>query len=309
MINAETINKELLNHFPGNNLIHEMCRYQLNSTGKRLRALIPQLVYESYEANSSNHQTLSIALCCEILHNATLVHDDIQDQDEFRRGIPTVWKKFGLSHAIDCGNYLFQSAYTLLNHVQLFQTALYYSLKVVEGQTLEHAYKTSTQPRWEEYLKIVSGKTSSYLILPALLAAVSINKEQDYQIIIQMFDQIGIAFQILDDYTDIYGDKNRNEFASDLAEGKISALITKVFEVASTDEKNLILNILHIDRTKTTYEQKLSVVDIFNKYEIQKSIKNAINLHLNTARTISKQSIPMEKLFENFTSTHFQAFL
>lgn len=309
MMSLERINMELLNHFPGNGLIHEMCRYQLKSPGKRLRAIIPQLVYESYGADSNSHDALAISLCCEILHNATLVHDDIQDQDEYRRGIETVWKKYGISHAIDCGNYLFQSAYTLLKQAPLIHTAVFYTQKVVEGQTLELEYKNSSQPSWDQYLKIVSGKTSSYLILPALLAAVSLNKEQDYLGLTKIFDHIGIAFQILDDFTDIYGDKNRNEFASDISEGKISALVTKTFEKCNDLEKSIILDVLRTPRATTSYEDKLRVIDIFNKYNIQTLIKSEINLHLNSAREVSKHSNALTKLFSDFTATHFQAFL
>ncbi len=306
MMSLNQINTSLLQSFKGSGLIEEMCRYQLSSPGKRLRAIIPMMVFEAY-GNDPN-DALPISLCCEILHNATLVHDDIQDQDEFRRGLPTVWNKFSISHAIDCGNYLFQSAYTHLNDYKLLQTAIKYTQKVVEGQTLELEYKNSFTPDWNTYLRIVEGKTSSYLILPALLAGMSLNKSDDLLLIETSFNKIGIAFQIYDDLIDIYGNKNRNEFATDIAEGKVSALITKAFEVATETEKTQIMNILHTDRDHTTEDQKKYVVEIFDKYKIKNNLENYILKLLNEIKTESSKSQNVFTLVNNFISKYFQAF-
>ena len=95
----------------------EMSRYHFSTGGKRLRALIPCWVYSAYGKNPADAIDLGCAI--EMIHNATLVHDDLQDGDTVRRGKPTVWKKFSEAQAINCGDAMFQFAFQILCELNL----------------------------------------------------------------------------------------------------------------------------------------------------------------------------------------------
>ena len=145
----------------------QMGHYHFSTGGKRLRALIPCWIYAAYGKDPREAIPLGCAL--ELIHNATLVHDDLQDGDLVRRGKATVWAKFGNAQAINCGDSLFYFSIQMLSEMNLpaksFQKItlrlIQGALQVIEGQAQEFLMKSEVEPKLKRYLGVIRGKTAA----------------------------------------------------------------------------------------------------------------------------------------------------
>ncbi len=248
----------------------QMAKYQLNSGGKRIRALIPSLII-----NNSNKTAIALGASVEMIHNATLVHDDLQDGDLKRRGKLTVWKKYGEAQAINCGDAMFYYAIKMINGLQLksqikesiCELALNSTLQVIEGQAQEFLMKDEKNPKISRYLGVIRGKTSGLFSLPVLIAMQALEySKNDMLIAKNAAEGLGLLFQIQDDLLDIYGDKKRDRKATDIAEGKTSLLVAHVNENASTKDKKKLQLILKKSRFDTNQNDVTQALDVFEKY-------------------------------------------
>jgi geranylgeranyl pyrophosphate synthase len=261
----------------------EMSRYHFATGGKRLRALIPCWVY----AVSGKPPQDAIPLGCalELIHNATLVHDDLQDRDTVRRGQPTVWHRYSEAQAINCGDALFQLAFEMLFEMDLTaerfrrvtRRLVTATLLVIEGQAQEFLMKDEAAPGLNRYLEVVRGKTAA-LIAAAVVAAMealgldasACGRAEAVAL------ECGTLFQIQDDLLDIYGDKRRDQKAADIAEGKISALIAVLNENAQEAEQEKVAGILRKTREQTSLENIEETLALFEKYAIREKVLQRI---------------------------------
>ncbi len=187
----------------------EMALYHLRSGGKRLRGVIPCYIY--FLAGKDPQEAFPLGAAVEFIHNATLVHDDLQDGDEFRRGQPAVWKKYSTEQAINCGDAFFQYAGLVLQRLKtnpeffmkILDLVFSATLQVIEGQAQEFLIKDVKNLTLNQYLKIVEGKTSSlfmFAFVSPLLALgadpIDIEKAKEFS------RDFGLAFQIQDDLSD-----------------------------------------------------------------------------------------------------------
>ena len=273
----------------------EMSRYHFSTGGKRLRALIPCLVYEAYGRNPLDAVDLGCAL--ELVHNATLVHDDLQDGDTVRRGKPTVWKKYSQAQAINCGDAMFQFAFQILCEIKLDPAVFRQiatritrgTLQVIEGQAQEFLMKDEQYPRIDRYLEVVRGKTAALMAASVVCSLEVLGQSQDLCARTEKAAlDTGILFQIQDDVLDIYGEKARDRHATDIAEGKISALIALFNDAANPKDRARVAEILKTPREKTSSEQIAEVLQLFEKYEV----KNAALQRIHTIQN-SLQSDPV----------------
>ena len=208
----------------------DMSRYQFSTGGKRLRASIPGWVYAACGADPVEAIPLGCAL--ELIHNATLVHDDLQDGDTVRRGKPTVWKRWSSAQAINCGDALFQFATAMVCEMKLEGSVLTKilrclsegSLQVIEGQAQEFLVKEEFYPAWARYLGVVRGKTAALIAASVTTALIALDASGE---VIRASEdasmEAGVLFQLQDDLLDLYGEKGRERRGSDIAEGKVSA--------------------------------------------------------------------------------------
>ena len=289
----------------------EMSAYQLSTGGKRLRALIPLMVFQNLESDPL--KALPIGAAAEFLHNATLVHDDIQDGDEYRRNEPTVWKRYSMPQAINCGNALFQFATLSIlesdldakTKNEILALASKTTLQVIEGQAQEFLIKDSFLPNVEQYIDVVIGKTSGYFIFPFCAALLALKvSAQDTKAAIESVTDLGIAFQIQDDIIDLYGEKGRDRRGSDIAEGKVSIFVAHINQSEADLDKMLMTEILKKDRSLTTDHDIELVEAVFEKNEslafAQKEMARYIeramtrkfeNSRINDAITSLKQAL------------------
>jgi geranylgeranyl diphosphate synthase type I len=221
---------------------HEMLTYHMGWTGeqagaaargKRIRPLLLFLVCGSCGAEWLRATPAAAAI--ELIHNFSLVHDDIQDASEKRRGRYTVWSRWGVPHAINVGDALFVIAHqsildlshrypaeVVIQAAQLLDSAC---MDLTGGQYLDMSYEGRMDLKIEDYWPMVRGKTGALLAATCHIGALLGGAGQARQEAFRSFgEQLGLAFQVLDDILGIWGDEKvtGKSVASDLQEGKNS---------------------------------------------------------------------------------------
>jgi geranylgeranyl diphosphate synthase type I len=213
------------------------------ASGKRIRPLLVLLTYAASNRTSGKTEietetwknALAAAAGIELIHNFSLVHDDIQDGSDLRRGRPTVWKKWGMPQAINVGDALFILAHlALLETKDLFppEKALQVGIIVNDaclalssGQFMDIAYEKRTDLVTEDYWPMISGKTAALLSACTQVGACLGNVDEAAQASYRSFGHyLGLAFQVQDDYLGIWGDSalTGKSTESDLVAGKKS---------------------------------------------------------------------------------------
>jgi geranylgeranyl pyrophosphate synthase len=272
--------------------LHHQMSYQINTGGKRLRALLPASLFVFFKREPKD--ILPLSLCIELIHNATLVHDDLQDGDEYRRNQLTVWKKFGVEQSLNVGDGLFFLGLQQLENLkfsadlkQKISQQIYRStLNVIRGQTLEFELKNKDKLNYNDYTKMVAGKTSGLFSMPLVCAAISLRfSDEELNVLQNISENLGVLFQIQDDWIDLFGNKGRSVQYSDLYEGKRSIFILKLIEKSNLEKQNKILSLLDLPRTKKTKEdidflmQEILANQI--KEEVFSEMKNQYDAILN----------------------------
>ncbi len=240
--------------------VREMSIDHFQGQGKMIR---PKIVYGLAKTlGVDTDKVLGWAVSCELLHNASLIHDDLQDGDKTRRGRPTTWFKYGKNHAINIGDFLliiaplgvFDSNLSCDLKLQLNKTYSEMASDIVVGQSEEFVLnQLHDLPNLrKDYFKCVSLKTAA--LFSYLAKGVGISGEvSTVDFLSEVFNEIGIIFQMQDDILDLFGEKKRDTVGCDIKEGKVSFLIVKHFEITPTDI-NWMVEILKKERDKTTHE-------------------------------------------------------
>jgi geranylgeranyl diphosphate synthase type II len=235
-------------HFPDQpSTLYEPAHYFLGLGGKRIRPVLCLMGNELFGPIEEDAWQLATAI--ELFHNFTLIHDDIMDRAPLRRGKPTVHDKYGSSTAILTGDVMMVVAYEYISKIvsphirrilHLFnQTAAY----VCEGQQLDMDFETREQVTMEEYLHMIGLKTSVLLAaslqLGSILGGASLGNQDK---IYQFGKNLGLAFQIQDDYLDCYGDADKfgKKVGGDIVAGKKTFLLIKTLEVATGAQRRRI---------------------------------------------------------------------
>lgn len=237
----------------------EMLDYQMATGGKRLRAVLPLMVADVFGADPE--RMIPFGAACELIHNATLIHDDLQDGDRVRRGQPAVWTRFGAPQAINLGDAMLYLAPRCLDYVdvdpgrrwEVARQIFDHVLRVIDGQEREFdlAFEAST----EEYERMVVGKTSGLFALPITGAARLCDGDETVVEALKISARhLGVLFQIQDDVVDLYGEKGRDGAGADLREGKISALVIAFRDRAPEKEVQRLQQVLEAEREATTDE-------------------------------------------------------
>ncbi|MFK8139192.1 MAG: polyprenyl synthetase family protein [Bdellovibrionales bacterium] len=228
--------------------------------GKMLR---PQIAYKLMRSVGFSHNdSLTWGAVCELIHNASIVHDDIQDGDQFRRGQESLWFKFGINAAINIGDYFIMQSNILVSKMEcddetkmnLIVELNQKSSQLVQGQELESALVQyfDSSVLWEKYIETIQLKTSAFFTLPFSPIKLRIDGNQA-QLIDDSLILMGKIFQIQDDIIDLYGNKGRNQLGMDLAEGKISSLVVQQL-IHEPESSNKLLTDLLKEREETDKE-------------------------------------------------------
>ncbi|SEF84845.1 geranylgeranyl diphosphate synthase, type II [Xylanibacter ruminicola] len=191
--------------------LYEPIKYVLSLGGKRVRPVLMLLAYNLYKDNPESIMTQAIGL--ETYHNFTLLHDDLMDNADMRRGHETVHKKWDDNQAILSGDTMLLQAFERIEACEVskvkdvFHTFLITTYEIGEGQQLDVEFETRNDVREEEYIEMIRLKTSVLLACAVKIGAILAGASKDDQDNLYKFgEQIGLAFQLQDDLLDVYGD-------------------------------------------------------------------------------------------------------
>ena len=206
--------------------LSELLDYSLKNSGKRIRPVLTLLSGKFYDYNLDN--LLLMATAVEVLHTATLIHDDAIDNSLVRRGSPTVYKLWGAEEAVLLGDYLFAEAGALTASTQNLRAIKLFAdtLKTISRGELNQAfYAFNLEQGYQQYIQRVSQKTAALFFMATESgAALSQAPEESIQILIEYGHNLGIAFQIVDDILDFIGTEEElgKPVGSDLAQGTLT---------------------------------------------------------------------------------------
>jgi geranylgeranyl pyrophosphate synthase len=286
----------------------EMFAYHFSSGGKRLRPILAFLAADAYASRKGLDKDHLFQLCApfalavELIHNATLIHDDIQDGDIVRRGQPTLWKKYSVAQAINCGDAWFFSPLLMVQEIQVSETVKLAlqkllqqkTLAVIEGQSQEFSLKDKFQNGSDvsisQYLQMVEGKTSALFSMPLLGGAtIAGASELEKRALEQSALHLGHAFQIQDDLLDLWGDKGREQVGSDIAEGKLSYPLVLLFSslAKGNSERLKLEQIVRAPREETSQDQIHFVISLMEKNGIKERALKDFHQHLKDAKSSS----------------------
>lgn len=279
--------------------------------GKRLRPALGIMVAESLGVQP--RVILPIAAAVELFHNFTLIHDDIEDGDTFRRNRPCVYMKYGLAHGINAGDFMLIKAYRALMEktrppieprvrIALIELMTDVFERTHVGQALDISARNSRSVTIDEYMTIVEHKTGFCLAAPMLAAALLAGASPAVRRALQSYAKaIGPLFQIRDDVIDLTQGKGRKEVGSDICEGKRSFLVAHVSGVCTVSERNKLYSILDAPRNETTDADINWVAALFQKYgSLEAAEKKNCALLQSALQAIKRLPPPLKELLAAF---------
>ncbi|MDO6744364.1 polyprenyl synthetase family protein [Tenacibaculum soleae] len=274
-----------INREPKN--LYQPIEYILQLGGKRIRPVLTLIAADIFSGDYK--KALPAALAVEVFHNFTLVHDDIMDDAPLRRGHETVHEKWDINTGILSGDAMLILAYQHFENyepevfqklAQLFSKT---ALEVCDGQQLDVDFETRNDVTIDEYIKMITLKTS-VLVAAALKMGAIVAKadEKEAQHLYNYGLNLGIAFQLQDDYLDTYGDPETfgKQVGGDIIENKKTYLYLKALEVANNaDRENLMA--LYNEKQKNITEKISTVSAIFSKNNIPNYTHELIEYYTN----------------------------
>lgn len=255
----------------------EMCQYVVRAGGKRIRPSVCLLSF--YAAGGTDPQKpIRIGAGFEIIHSATLVHDDINDQGETRRGRKTLHREYALSKAIIAGDYMFAMGFRLLasSAPQIVDYIVDASASMGAGEFVQKDFEHHTDVTESDYLRIISNKTAKLFEASAKSGAAVAGADSDVlEALGQYALHLGTAFQIVDDTLDVSGDpdKTGKRVGTDLLEGKptlpiiyamqdpvVGPEIAGLFEIPVPSEGDIV-RALELIRSTDAIDRCLALAD------------------------------------------------
>ena len=276
--------------------------YSMSGGGKRIRPTLLMLACEAFGGDVQ--QALPAAAAVEMFHNFTLLHDDIMDNAEVRRGKPSVYASWGNNVAILSGEAMMICSYRLLSKVpseklasimEIFTTT---ALQVCEGQQYDMDFESRQKVSVVEYMHMIELKTSVLLAGAAAIGAVLGDaSEEDCRQIYRYALELGLAFQLQDDLLDSYGTQEElgKRIGGDILEGKKTCLMLNAMSRA-TEEDREVLRSTYLDASLSDDEKIERVKAIYDKYDIPHLINQQISLRFDRALSIlDSLAIPKER--------------
>ncbi len=270
--------------------LYEPMRYVLGLGGKRIRPTLMLLGYNLFKDDPETILTQAVAL--ETYHNFTLLHDDLMDDAPMRRGQQTVHLKWNPNQAILSGDTMLVMAYKMMAQcpenvlpqvLQLFTTT---TLEIDEGQQYDIEFENRNDVTEDEYLEMIRLKTSVLLAcalkIGGILAGAS---EQDQENLYKFGEQIGLAFQLQDDYLDVYGDPKvfGKAIGGDITSNKKTYMLINAFLRANDEQRAELhrwVNAKEFDRE----EKVAAMTRLYNEIGIDKLAQEKMLHYFNESR-------------------------
>jgi len=261
------------------NLIHKMTNYHLDSGGKRIRTLLT-LGAAKLCGYKDGSRDINLAACIELIHNATLLHDDVIDNSNLRRGIKTSNSIWGNQSSILVGDYLLGRCFEMMvedGSTEILKLLSSTSSRIAQGEVLQLEHKGKINILEETYFNIINMKIAVLFAAATKLGACIANKNKKEKDALESYGKnLGLAFQIADDTLDYFatGSNFGKEIGKDFYEGKTTLPLIIIFQKANSEEKNFLIKIFN--KKKRNEDDFSETLALINKYKaIQASFKKA----------------------------------
>jgi geranylgeranyl diphosphate synthase type II len=277
-------------HFPAHTpTLYDAAQYILQLGGKRVRPVCVLMGNELFD--DINPDAYEVATAIELFHNFSLIHDDIMDKAPLRRGMETVHTKYGDSTALLAGDVMLVQAYEYLNKIKgdYLQKIIHVfnetAKAVCEGQQLDMDFEKRAAVSLDEYVNMITLKTSVLLAASLQLGAILGGSGQGNQQHLYEFGKnLGVAFQVQDDYLDAFGDPDKfgKQVGGDIIANKKTFLMIYALEVATETQKKE-LAVLMSDARIDKQEKISKVLAIFRDCKVDEWAKELKGKYLQTA--------------------------
>lgn len=298
----------ITNHFENLNIdkqpnnLYEPIRYILSLGGKRMRPVLTLMATEVFNVDCK--KALNAATAVEVFHNFSLIHDDIMDDAPLRRGNQTVHEKWDINTGILSGDamlilaYQYFEAYEPKIFRELAKLFSKTALEVCEGQQYDVDFETRNNVSILEYLKMIEYKTAVLVGAAMKMGAiVAETSDENANLIYDFGLNLGIAFQIQDDYLDAFGNPETfgKQVGGDIIENKKTFLYLKALEFATSEEQKQLLHLFSI-QPKDSGSKIETVKSIFNNSGASVATQEAIKDYTFKAfKTLDKMNIEEDK--------------
>jgi len=289
------------------NLIHKMTNYHLKSGGKRIRPLLT-LASAKLCGYNNGSRDVNLAACVELIHNATLLHDDVIDNSNLRRGNKTSNTIWGNQSSILVGDYIFSRCFEIMvddGSQEILKLLSSTSSKIAQGEVLQLEHKKETDMLEETYFNIINFKTAALFAAATRVGACIANKGKKEKDALESYGRnLGLAFQIADDALDYYSTKTifGKEIGKDFFEGKVTLPIIFLCQKANTVEKSFLRKIFRKkSRSKLEFEKIQSLMKKYNSIDsCFKHAEHFVNISYNALNIFNSSN--EKTIMQNLTS-------
>ncbi len=260
-------------------LITKMSDHHLKSGGKRLRALLT-LESAKLTGYKDDKRDVNLAACVELIHSATLLHDDVIDESSLRRGVKTPNSIWGNQSSILVGDYLLSRCFEMMvqdGDLEILQLLSSTSAKIAQGEVLQLQHKGEADLLEETYIDIINLKTAALFSAATKTGAcISGSNDKEKKALESYGRNLGLAFQIADDALDYYAKEKffGKEIGKDFYEGKVTLPLITIFQKGNKEEKEFLTEIMK--KEKRTEEDFSETLALIYKYKaVETSLKKA----------------------------------
>ncbi len=283
MLTEEKIKTKLISDVE---LVQKMTDYHIKTGGKRLRALLT-LGAAKLCGYTKGSRDVNLAACVELIHSATLMHDDVIDEGEVRRGKETLNKIWNNHSSVLVGDYLLSRCFEMMvedGNIEVLKLLSSTSSKIAQGEVLQLQHKGEVDMLEETYLKIISAKTAELFAAATKVGAILSNSNKKEKDALEFYGRnLGLTFQIADDTLDynaelkLFGKK----IGQDFFEGKITLPIILLYQKLEIEEKNNLINMFGKDtRDKDDLDKTIASI---NKHKIINECYQKAQHYINLA--------------------------
>ena len=260
-------------------LIEKMTNHHLNSGGKRLRALLT-LGSAKLTGYKEQKRDINLAACVELIHSATLLHDDVIDESKLRRGSQTTNSIWGNQSSILVGDYLLSRCFEMMvedGDLEVLKLLSSTSAKIAQGEVMQLQHKGEADLLEETYIDIINLKTASLFSAATKTGAcLSKSNYKEKKALESYGKNLGLAFQIADDALDYYAKEKLfgKEIGKDFFEGKVTLPLISIFQKGDDKEKSFLTEIMKKEkRSEKDFNETLTLI---NKYKaVEATFKKA----------------------------------
>jgi octaprenyl-diphosphate synthase len=255
-------------------LIKKMSDYHLKSGGKRLRALLTLGSAKLAGYDQKGTRDVNLSACVELIHSATLLHDDVIDESDLRRGIKTSNALWGNQSSILVGDYLLSRCFEIMvddGDLEVLKLLSSTSSKIAQGEVKQLEYKGEADLLEETYIDIINLKTAALFSAATKTGACLAGSNEKEKNALESYGKnIGLAFQIADDALDYYSKEIifGKKIGKDFYEGKVTLPLIIIFQRADSEERNFLIETFKkTERTKKDFEKTLELIKKYKAVE------------------------------------------